>query len=188
LEVFVTESFDASSPFTVRFDCSCGTFDVECHPEWAPRGAERFHEIVSEGLLDDCRFFRVIEGFMVQFGIPGDPAVAAEWRSRTIDDDPVEQSNHEGYLTYACAGPDTRTTQMFINFKDNSFLDGQGFAPFGKVVSGMDVVHNIYKGYGEGAPQGNGPAQHLIQQQGNAYLTEHFPELDYIKSARIVAA
>jgi len=183
----VSETYDASAPFVVRFDCSCGTIDIECHPEWAPKGAERFHEIISAELLDDCRFFRVIEGFMAQFGISGDPGVAAEWSGRMIEDDPVIQSNQEGYLTYACAGPGTRTTQMFFNFKDNSFLDGQGFAPFAKVISGLETVHALYKGYGEGAPSGNGPGQHLIQQQGNAYLTEHFPELDYIRTARFVA-
>lgn len=183
----MSDTYNGSKPFVVRFDCSCGTIDIECYPEWAPLGAERFHEIVSAELLDDCRFFRVIDGFMAQFGVAGDPNVSAQWHDRNIADDPVVESNKEGYLTYACAGPGTRTTQMFFNFKDNSFLDGQGFAPFAKVVSGLETVHTLHKGYGEGAPQGNGPDQGLIQHQGNAYLTEHFPDLDYIRTARFVA-
>ena len=131
------------------------------------------------------RFFRVIEGFMVQFGINGDPKISAVWRDANIQDDPVKQSNMRGNVTFATAGPNTRTTQVFINFGNNVGLDEQGFSPFGKVVSGMDVVDSLYNGYGEGAPGGQGPNQGQIQTQGNAYLEKDFPKLDYIKKATI---
>ena len=183
----MSAAFDPATPFTVKFDCSHGAFTVECHPEWAPLGAERFHEMVSEGVLDSCRFFRVIAGFMVQFGIAGDPSVSAVWRDRTITDDPNKQSNQAGYLSFAMAGPNTRTTQLFINFGDNSFLDSQGFSPFAKVVDGVDVVNAIHSDYGEGAPSGNGPDQQAVQMEGNAYLERDFPNLDYIKTATIVS-
>ena len=122
---------------------------------------------------------------MIQFGINGNPNLAALWRSAMIQDDPVKESNRRGYITYAMAGPNTRTTQVFINFQNNSGLDGQGFAPFGRVTSGMDVVDKLYSGYGEGAPSGKGPAQGRIQTEGNAYLQKAFPRLDYIEQATI---
>jgi peptidyl-prolyl cis-trans isomerase A (cyclophilin A) len=122
---------------------------------------------------------------MVQFGINGDPQVSAKWRQANIQDDPVRASNHAGYITFATAGPNTRTTQVFINFADNRALDGQGFAPFGQVTSGMSVVKALYSGYGEGAPQGNGPAQGRVQSEGNKYLISAFPKLDYIKKATV---
>jgi peptidyl-prolyl cis-trans isomerase A (cyclophilin A) len=158
---------------------------VEVHRDWAPRGADRFYNLVKNGFFDNARFFRVIEGFMVQFGINGDPNIAAVWRDADIKDDPVKQSNQRGTITFATAGPNTRTTQVFINFGDNAALDGQGFSPFGKVVSGMEVVDKLYGGYGEGAPNGNGPDQGLVQSQGNAYLEQDFPKLDFIKTATI---
>ena len=152
----------------------------------APQGADRFYNLVKSGFYDNTRFFRVISGFMVQFGIHGDPSVAAAWRNARIPPDPVKQSNKRGYITYAMAGtPDSRTTQLFINFGDNARLDASGFAPFGEVVSGMDVVEKIYSAYGEGAPSGTGPEQGRIQAEGNAYLTKDFPKMDYIKTARI---
>jgi peptidyl-prolyl cis-trans isomerase A (cyclophilin A) len=123
---------------------------------------------------------------MAQFGIHGDPAVSAAWRDAKIPDDPVKESNKRGNITFATAGPNTRTTQLFINFADNSNLDSMGFAPFGKVATGMDVIDSIFKGYGEGAPRGRGPRQDLAQSQGNAYFRQSFPNLDYIKSAEIV--
>jgi peptidyl-prolyl cis-trans isomerase A (cyclophilin A) len=171
--------------YKAKFDTSKGSFVVEVNRDWAPNGADRFYNLVKDGFYDNTRFFRVIPGFMVQFGINGDPNVASVWRDADIKDDPVKQSNTRGMITFATAGPNTRTTQVFINFDDNAGLDGQGFSPFGKVVSGMDVVDSLYGGYGEGAPNGKGPSQGLIQQQGNAYLEKAFPKLDYIKQATI---
>ncbi len=172
--------------YQVKFETSKGDFIVEVHPEWAPLGAAQFKEIVEDGVFNDARFFRVIEGFMVQFGIAGDPEVSTKWRGKQIKDDPNTQSNTKGMVTYAMAGPNTRTSQVFINFGDNSFLDNQGFSPFGKVVEGMDIVDSLYDGYGEGAPQGRGPSQGLIQSKGNEYLKKDFPELDYIKKATVI--
>ncbi len=176
----------APATFKANFDTSKGLFVVEVHRDWAPIGADRFYNLVKSGFYDDVRFFRVIEGFMAQFGIHGNPAVMKSWRSAQIKDDPVKQSNKRGYVVFATGGPNTRTTQLFINFGDNSRgLDGQGFAPFGQVVTGMDVVDKIYNGYGEGAPRGNGPDQGRLQAEGNAYLNKDFPKLDYIKTATI---
>ena len=176
----------APATYKVTFDTSVGTFVVEVHREWAPNGADRFYNLVKNGFYDNCRFFRVIPNFMVQFGIHGDPAVSTVWRNARIPVDGVKQSNKRGFITYAMAGtPDTRTTQVFINFQNNANLDGQGFAPFGEVVSGMDVVGKIYGGYGEGAPRGKGPDQGRLQTEGNAYLTQNFSKLDYIKKATI---
>jgi peptidyl-prolyl cis-trans isomerase A (cyclophilin A) len=174
----------APATYRVKFDTSKGAFVVEVHRDWAPIGADRFYNLVKHGFYDNARFFRVIAGFMVQFGINGDPSISSIWRHADIKDDPVRQSNQRGYITYATAGPNTRTTQVFINYTNNGRLDGQGFAPFGRVTSGMNVVDALYSGYGEGAPSGNGPDQELIQRQGNAYLTS-FPKLDYIKKATI---
>jgi cyclophilin family peptidyl-prolyl cis-trans isomerase len=175
----------APAVYKAKFDTSKGTFVIEVHREWAPNGADRFYNLVKNGYYNDARFFRVIDGFMVQFGISGNPDLAAVWRDARIPDDPVKQSNSRGMVTFATAGPDTRTTQVFINFGDNAGLDGQGFAPFGQVVSGMDVVDAFFKGYGEGAPRGQGPDQGRIQMQGNAYLITDFPKLDYVKKATI---
>ncbi len=175
----------APATYKVKFDTSKGTFVVEVHRDWAPNGADRFYNLVKNGYYNDTRFFRVISGFMVQFGINGDPKLNRVWRDANIKDDPVRASNKRGTITFATAGPDTRTTQVFINFANNSGLDDQGFAPFGEVISGMEVVDSLYAGYGEGAPRGDGPDQSLIQSQGNAYLKKDFPRLDYIKTATI---
>jgi peptidyl-prolyl cis-trans isomerase A (cyclophilin A) len=176
----------APATYNVRFDTSAGTFAVKVTREWAPHGADRFYNLVKNGFYDDARFFRVIEGFMVQFGINADPAVSGVWRVAQIPPDPVKQSNKRGFITYAMgASPTTRTTQVFINYADNGNLDKMGFAPFGEVVSGMDVVDKIYSEYGEGAPRGKGPEQGKIQMEGNAYLMKEFPKLDYIKKATI---
>jgi len=175
----------APATYSVKFDTSKGPFVIEVHRDWAPNGADRFYNLVKNGFFDDARFFRVITGFMVQFGVNGDPKVSAPWRQARIKDDPVTQTNAPGMVTFATAGPNTRTTQVFINFGNNAMLDRQGFAPFGKVVSGMNVVQALYAGYGEGAPGGRGPEQGRIQQEGNAYLTKDFPQLDYIKKATI---
>jgi peptidyl-prolyl cis-trans isomerase A (cyclophilin A) len=175
----------ASAPavFRVRFETSTGDFVVEVHRDWAPLGADRFYNLARSGYFDGVRFFRVIGGFMAQFGIHGEPAVAAQWRGQRIPDDPVRQSNSRGMLSFAMAGPNTRTTQLFINFGDNSRLDGSGFSPFGQVVEGMDVVDRLYSAYGEGAPAGRGPDQGRIQAEGNPYLERDFPRLDYVKRA-----
>ena len=175
----------APAVYKARFDTSKGAFVVEVHRDWAPNGADRFYNLVKSGFYDDTRFFRVINGFMVQFGINGDPRVAAPWREAKIQDDAVKQSNKRGYITFATAGPNTRTSQVFINFGDNSQLDRQGFSPFGQVISGMNVVDTLFSDYGEGAPSGRGPEQGRIQREGNAYLKRDFPNLDYIKKATI---
>jgi peptidyl-prolyl cis-trans isomerase A (cyclophilin A) len=180
-------ALNAQAPalYKAKFDTSKGSFVVEVHRDWAPNGADRFYNLVNNGFYDNARFFRVISGFMVQFGINGDPKVSAVWRDANIKDDPVRQGNQRGFITFATAGPNTRTTQVFINFADNRALDRQGFAPFGQVVSGMKVVDALFSGYGEGAPSGRGPDQGRIQQEGNAYLTKQFAQLDYIKKATI---
>src|SRR5437016_1339018 len=160
----------APAVYKVKFDTSAGVFEVEVHADWAPNGADRFYNLVKNGYYDGCRFFRVVPGFMVQFGINGDPAIQRNWENATITDDAVKQGNARGYMTFAkSSAPNSRTTQVFINFKDNSGLNRQGFAPFGKVVSGMEVVDKIYSAYGEQPQQGR------IQSEGNAYLTKSFP-------------
>jgi peptidyl-prolyl cis-trans isomerase A (cyclophilin A) len=176
----------APATYKARFDTSKGTFVVEVHRGWAPQGADRFYNLVKNGFYDGVRFFRVISGFMVQFGINGDPAVQAHWRTARIEDDPVTQSNERGMITFATSGPNSRTTQVFINFADNGNLDRLGFAPFGRVVSGMNVVDALNDEYGEGAPRGRGPDQTRMQKQGNAYLAKSFSRLDYVKKATIV--
>ena len=176
----------APESYKVKFDTSKGPFVVEVHRDWAPNGADRFYNLVKNGFYDDVRFFRVVEGFMAQFGVNGDPKVSTLWREARIKDDPVKVSNKRTFVTFATAGPNTRTTQIFINYGDNSNLDGQGFSPFGQVVSGMKVVDSLYGGYGEGAPGGRGPNQARVQTEGNAYLASAFPNLDYVKKATIV--
>jgi peptidyl-prolyl cis-trans isomerase A (cyclophilin A) len=176
----------APAVYQAKFDTSKGSFVIEVHRDWASNGADRFYNLVKNGFYNDARFFRVLEGFMAQFGINVNPEISAVWRDANIKDDPVKQSNSRGTVTFATAGPNTRTTQVFINFADNAALDGQGFSPFGKVVSGMDVVDSLYGGYGEGAPNGEGPDQGRLQAYGNAYLQKSFPKLDYIKTATIV--
>jgi len=176
----------APDVFRAKFVTSKGDFVVEVTRAWAPVGADRFYNLARNGFFDDVRFFRVLTNFMAQFGINGNPEVAKVWNQATIQDDPVKESNQRGMVTYAKTGaPNSRSTQLFINFKDNSMLDRQGFAPFGKVVEGMEVVDALYKGYGEGAPSGRGPEQGRIQAEGNSYLNKDFPQLDYVKTARV---
>ena len=184
------KSLNAKAPETykARFTTTKGDFVIEVHRAWAPRGADRFYNLVHAGFFKDVAFFRVLTGFMAQFGISGEPAVAAAWMHANIPDDPVKESNTRGRLTFATAGPNTRTTQLFINFGDNRGLDGQGFAPIGEVTEGMSVVDSLYNGYGEGAPRGAGPDQGRVQSQGNTYLKSSFPKLDRIISASIVPA
>jgi peptidyl-prolyl cis-trans isomerase A (cyclophilin A) len=176
----------APARFKANFDTSQGTFVVDVHRDWAPLGADRFYNLVKSGYFDDVRFFRVIPGFMAQFGIHGNPGVSAAWTGARIQDDPVKQSNKRGYVVFATAGPNTRTTQLFINFGDNSAsLDRQGFAPFGEVTSGMDVVDKLYSGYGEiYGGKANFDLGHFMSE-GNAYLNKALPKLDYIKAATI---
>src|SRR5215475_7711165 len=165
------------APETFKADFELGNgkhFVVEVHRAWSPNGADRFYELVKSGFFDEARFFRVVPDFMVQFGINGDPAVSTMWRTATIADDPVKESNKRGYVTFAKTGaPNSRTTQLFINFGDNSFLDRQGFSPFGRVTSGMDDVDAIYSGDREKPDQGQ------IQMKVNAYLNQTVPKLDY---------
>lgn len=172
----------APAEYRASFDTSAGPFVVLVHRDWAPLGADRFYNLVKNGFFNAARFFRVIPNFMVQFGINGDPTIQVPWRNANLQDDPVKQSNRRGTITFATAGPNSRTTQVFINFKDNANLDRQGFAPFGEVVSGMDAVDKINAQYREEPDQG------LIQRRGNAYLTQAFPRLDYVKKATIQAA
>ncbi len=171
--------------FKVKFQTSKGDFVMTVHRDWAPKGADRFYNLVKGGFYNDLRFFRVIQGFMVQFGISGDPKVSEAWRAAKIQDDPVKQKNTRGFVSYAMAGPNTRTTQLFVNFADNSRLDAMGFSPFAEVTSGMDVVDQIYSGYGEGAPRGDGPDQGRVQAEGNAYLDKDFPKLDKLIKASL---
>ncbi|HXV86825.1 MAG TPA: peptidylprolyl isomerase [Gemmatimonadales bacterium] len=170
----------APATYRVKFETSKGDFTVEVTRAWAPNGADRFYNLVRNGFYDDARFFRVIQGFMAQFGINADPQISARWRGASIPDDPVVQSNTRGFVTFAMGGPNTRTTQMFINFGNNARLDSQGFPPIGRVVEGMDVVDQIHSGYGEQPNQGQ------IQTRGNAYLTQSFPNLDYIRKASVM--
>jgi len=175
-------SFQVHAPasFNVTFDTTKGPVVVEVHRDWAPIGVDHFYELVKSGYFDGCRFFRVVPHFIVQFGIGGDPAATRKWKESNLTDDPVTHHNTRGTLVYATAGPNTRTTQLFINLVDNTqSLDPQGFAPFGNVVSGMDTVDTIYPGYGEAPDQG------AIERQGNAYLEPQFPKLDYIRKATI---
>jgi peptidyl-prolyl cis-trans isomerase A (cyclophilin A) len=175
----------APDAYKAKFVTTKGSFVIEVKREWAPNGADRFYNMVKAGFFNGVKFFRAVDGFMVQFGIHGDPTIAAKWRDANIKDDPVKQSNKKGWVSFATRGPDTRTTQIFVNYGDNARLDGMGFSPFGQVTSGMDVVDSLYKGYGEGAPQGMGPEQGRIQSEGNAYLEKEFPKLDAVKEATI---
>jgi peptidyl-prolyl cis-trans isomerase A (cyclophilin A) len=176
----------APAVFTAKFTTSKGDFVVQVTRAWSPRGADRFYNLVKYHFFDGAAFFRVLPGFVAQFGISPRPDVAHVWEDAKISDDPVTQSNARGTLTFATAGPNTRTTQLFINLNDNTNLDSMGFSPFGKVVSGMEVVDKFYSEYGEGAPNGNGPDQGRIQHEGKAYLEKSFPLLDTIKIAVIV--
>jgi peptidyl-prolyl cis-trans isomerase A (cyclophilin A) len=173
----------APAVFKANFETDIGSFVIEVHRDWSPNGADRFYNLVKGVFFDNCRFFRVVPGFMVQFGINGDPAVSAAWMSARIPDDPVKQSNKRGYVTFAKPdAPNARSTQVFINYVDrNSFLDPSGFAPFGQVITGMEVVDKFNAKYGEKttADQGN------IFAKGNAYLEQTYPGLNFIKKATI---
>jgi peptidyl-prolyl cis-trans isomerase A (cyclophilin A) len=172
--------------FHAKFTTSKGDFVVEVTRAWSPRGADRFYNLVRYHFFDGAPFFRVLPGFVVQFGISARPEVSRVWEQAKITDDPVTQSNTRGMLSFATAGPGTRTTQIFINLGDNPNLDSTGFSPFSKVTSGMDVIDKFYSGYGEGAPNGNGPDQERLQKEGKAYFEKSFSLLDTIKAAVIV--
>ncbi len=176
----------APDSFRVNFDTSRGAFVVEVARAWAPRGADRFYNLVESGFYDGARFFRVVPTFVIQFGISGDPSINRLWANMNIPDDPVKEHNRRGTVTFATSGKDTRTTQIFINMRDNSSLDKQGFAPFGSVTSGMDdVVAHLYFGYGDMSPRGSGPDPTQIELRGNAYLDEKYPRLDHINKATV---
>jgi len=164
---------------TVKLSTSRGDVTIELYRDWAPKGVDRFYNLAEAGYFNDAAFFRIVPDFIVQFGIHADPAVSAKWREARFKDDPVKKSNERGTLTFATAGPNTRTTQMFINLRDNAFLDQQGFAPIGKVVEGMDIVESLYAGYGEK------PDQFEIQSRGNEYLDAEFPKLDKVESTAV---
>jgi peptidyl-prolyl cis-trans isomerase A (cyclophilin A) len=175
----------APATYGVTFKTTKGTFVVTVHRAWAPRGADRFYNLVRARFFDGVEFFRVVKGFVVQFGISGFPAVSTAWQNATIKDDPVKASNTPGTITFADAGPNTRTTQVFVNLGDNAAnLDGQGFAPFGKVTKGIAVVNKLFGGYGEQVTN----LQGQIAAQGNAFLKKHFPKLDAVITARVVRA
>ena len=177
-------SLHAKAPATYRVDFKTkrGTFVVTVHRAWSPRGADRFYNLVRAHYYDGVTFFRVVKGFVAQFGISPDPAVSKVWQNATIKDDPVKASNTTGTITFADRGPDTRTTQVFVNLANNAAsLDGQGFSPFGKVTSGMTVVNGLYSGYGDPPPD----LQQQMATHGNAYLRKHYPKLDSIVTARI---
>jgi peptidyl-prolyl cis-trans isomerase A (cyclophilin A) len=172
----------APDTYRVQFTTTKGNVVIEIHRDWAPLGADRFYNLVRNGFFTDAAFFRVVPNFIVQFGLGANPAVNKVWQNANFRDDPVKESNKRATLTFATAGPNTRTTQLFINLKDNAPLDAQGFAPFGTVVEGMDVVEKIYPGYGER------PAQDRITSEGKAYVDKTFPMLDRITAAKVLAA
>jgi peptidyl-prolyl cis-trans isomerase A (cyclophilin A) len=171
--------------FRVRLDTSAGEVLIEVHREWAPIGADRFYNLVKGGFYDDARIYRVIAGFMAQFGLNSDPYVNQAWKSQFLVDDPVVETNTRGRVTFAKGGLHTRTTEIFISYKDNSALDADGFAPIGEVIEGMDVVDAMYADYGDGPPRGDGPYYAMAQARGNEYLDADFPELTRITRATI---
>jgi peptidyl-prolyl cis-trans isomerase A (cyclophilin A) len=174
----------APASFKAKFTTAKGDFVIQVTRAWAPRGADRFYNLVKSGFFNDAAFFRYVPGFIVQFGMPADPKIGAAWFNANIPDDPMKHSNTAGSVVFANAGANTRTTQLFINLVDNTRqLDAPiqvGFSPFGEVISGMDIVKKLYSGYGEA------PDQNSIRTQGKAYLDKNFPKLDSIKSAVIV--
>ncbi|UCC25923.1 MAG: peptidylprolyl isomerase [Gemmatimonadales bacterium] len=175
----------APETFRARFETSGGVFVVEVHRAWSPNGADRFYNLVKNGYYDDIRVYRVVEGFMAQFGIHGDPTVHYQWRNSIIPDDPVSQSNTRGRVTFATSGPNSRVNEIFINLVDNPSLDERGFSPIGEVVQGMETVDSFFSEYGDGPPRGDGPYQAQARAQGNAYLDAEFPDLTRITRASV---
>lgn len=183
--LFLALSAFAADPTRVRFTTTEGEFVVAVHPEWAPNGAARFLEAVQAGVYDGAPVFRVVKGFVAQFGIAADPATAALWKARRMPDDPPTVPNKQWTMSFASSGPGSRTVQVFVNLKDNTALDSHGFAPFAEIVEGQDVVKSLYSGYGEGAPMGRGPSQDQLMTEGAAKVLERFPKLDVIQTAKI---
>lgn len=178
----------APAEYDVKFVTTQGEFTIKVTRAWAPNGADRFYNLVRHHFYDGAAFFRVLPGFMAQFGLSAYPEVSKVWENATIKDDAIIQSNHRGFVSFATAGPNTRTTQVFINYGNNEALDKSGFSAFAVVSDGMEVVDKLYNGYGEGAPDGHGPDQGLIGSRGRAYLEKSFPKLDTIRSATLVPA
>jgi peptidyl-prolyl cis-trans isomerase A (cyclophilin A) len=174
--------------YKVKFETTKGDFVIQVHHEWSPLGADHFYELVTKGYYDNNAFFRAIKGFVVQFGMNGDPRVTARWNKPIKDDPPKQIPNKAGTVVFAKTGaPDSRTTHVFVNLNDNAdALDAMGFTPFGEVISGMDIVNNLYMGYGDGPPSGMGPDQEALAHGGNSYLQKEFPNLDYIKKAVVI--
>ncbi|MGH9482647.1 MAG: peptidylprolyl isomerase [Terriglobales bacterium] len=175
----------APGVYRVRFKTTRGPIVLEVHRGWAPQGADRFYYLARHGYYNGAAFFRVVPGFVVQWGLGPDPKVNLAWDKANIKDDPVAQSNVRGMATYAKGGPDSRTTQVYINLRDNSRLDALGFAPFGRVVEGMQLVDRLYGGYGDGPPRGHGPSQARLQKEGAPYLKKDFPKLDRILTTQV---
>ncbi len=173
--------------YRVRLETTKGDIVLEAHREWAPRGADQFYELVQNRFYDGARFFRVVRGFVVQFGINANPAVQRLWGEMKIRDDPVKQSNRRGFVSFAKLGPNSRTTQVFVNLRDNVNLDKEGFAPFARVAEGMEVLERLWSNYGEIPPHGRGPDPARIMREGNAYLEKEFPRLDAIARARLLS-
>ena len=176
----------APAEFKVKLETSKGDIVLKVTRDWAPKGADRFFSLVKNGYYDECRFYRVLPKYIAQVGIHGDPKISMKWHEAPIDDDPVKQKNTRGRVTFAKGGPNSRTTNLFINLKDSTSLDAQGFAPVGDVIEGMDIADQLHSGYGEGAPKGRGPSQKKIYEEGNAWLQKDFKDLDFIKTAKIV--
>jgi peptidyl-prolyl cis-trans isomerase A (cyclophilin A) len=176
----------APAEFKVKLETSKGDLVIKVVRDWAPKGADRFFSLVKNGYYDECRFYRVLPKYIAQVGIHGDPKIAGAWHEAPIDDDPVKQKNTRGRVTFAKGGPNSRTTNIFLNLRDSTSLDSQGFAPIGEVVEGMDVADQLHSGYGDGAPKGRGPSQKRIYEEGNAWLQKDFKDLDFIKTAKVV--
>lgn len=177
----------APAQYRVVLDTTKGDIVLQIYRDWAPRGADRFYNLVRTGFFTDVRFFRVVDGFVAQFGMNGDPEVNAAWDAAEMPDDPsLGETNSRGRITFAHAGPNTRTTQLFLSIGNNAFLDRQGFPPFGEIVEGLGVLDSLHRGYGEGPPSGSGPDQGRIGAQGNRYLERDFPMLDYVRRARLL--
>lgn len=175
----------APEVFRARFETTAGDFVVEVHRAWSPNGADRFWNLVRNGYYDDTRIYRVVEGFMAQFGVHGNPTLGYQWRNAVIPDDPVVQANTRGRVSFAKSGPNSRVNEVFINLEDNRDLDAEGFSPIGEIVEGMEAVDAFHAGYGDGPPRGDGPYQAQARAQGNEYLDTEFPELTRIVRAAV---